>query len=386
MKIAMISGSRADYGLLRSLAIKLAKDDYFDFSLLLCGAFLNNSEDNAQLEEVLADFANPIFIGAKREGDLRLDICKCTGTTLALAGEYFSKQKPDLLIVLGDRYEIFACVSAAVLCGVKIAHFCGGELSFGAFDERLRHAITKLSNLHFCTTKEHAKRVISMGESPKNVFCVGSCSAKQSLAGQLLSKSDTQAKLGFDLDKNTILITYHPVTTVDDSYKDLEPIFSALEQDLSLRVIFTAANEDNGGTLINCKIKAFVKKHPSRMIYRTSLGQKLYFSTLQYIKALLGNSSSGISEAANFALPAINIGSRQKGRMCAENVIHCKPCTKEILASLALIEKDEFKAKLRNLSNPYDQGDASLKAYKILKSIKLSSSNVKEFYENKGNK
>lgn len=379
MKIAVVSGSRADYGLLRPVALRLKDDDFFELDLVLTGAHLACEASLAEVEE---DFSYYTSVPCLGFDDTKAGITRSMGKAMEGFAEYFASKRLDLILLLGDRYEIFAVAAAALIAGVPIAHMCGGELSFGAYDEGLRHAITKLSALHFCTTKDYALRVISMGEDPRRVLAVGStapCSTQQAL----LSKAQLEDRLHFSFKKRNFIITFHPVTKEENSLAQLEELLKALDEYKDIGLIFTSANADNGARELNARIQSFVNANSKRAVFHTSLGQLAYFSTLGFVDAVVGNSSSGISEASSFKIATINIGNRQKGRIAPLSVLHAKAEASSIKAAINRLFEEDFKQSLKSVKNPYDLGDAALKIVEFLKGVDVKSLQVKEFYEKK---
>lgn len=282
---------------------------------------------------------------------------KSMSTAMSGFADAYEALKPDLLVVLGDRYEMLVAVSAALIFKIPVAHLHGGEITEGAFDDAIRHAITKMSHLHFTSTEQYRQRVIQMGEDPARVFNVGAIGVDNIKQIPLWSKEETEKSLGdFKLDKSTILVTYHPVTLENNTAEyQIDELLSALDAMPNLRVLFTMPNSDTGSGVIGDKIKLWRKINSERAIWFVSLGLKRYLSTLQFVGAVVGNSSSGIIEVPSFGIPTLNIGDRQKGRIAAASVINCGTTADDIVRNLLpLIEK-----KSTFVANPYEKVDTA---------------------------
>ena len=285
-------------------------------------------------------------------------------------------------MVLGDRFEIFSAVSAATVAKIPIAHLSGGETTEGAFDEAFRHSITKMSHFHFTTTNKYRDRVIQLGEQEDRVFNVGAFGIDNINKLKLLSKDDFEESINFKLARRNLLITFHPATLDNSvSKKYIKNLLQVLDQLIDTHLIFTKANADNEGRMINYEIDKFVSKYADKAIVFTSLGQLRYLSAMQYVDAVVGNSSSGLVEAPNFNIGTINIGDRQRGRICAESVINCDGNKENIQEAFELLYSNSFQDKLQYITNPFDKGGATRKTLEIIRSVSLDGVLKKKFYD-----
>lgn len=287
--------------------------------------------------------------------------------------EAYAELFPDIIVVLGDRYEIFAAVSAAMIARIPVAHIAGGEATEGLIDEAIRHCLTKMSQLHFTETEVYRKRVIQLGEQPKNVFYVGGAITEAKKRLRLLSKQELEQQLKFKFWNRTILVTFHPLTLSYTTKTEFENLLYILNQYGDLGIIFTKANSDTDGRVINQLIDEYVFNNSHRAVVFASLGHLRYLSTLQYVEAVVGNSSSGLTEVPSFQIATINIGDRQKGRIAASSVINCDSSRESIQAAFDKLNNGTFKETLKLTVNPYE-GDCfqSKQIIKILKSVDLA--------------
>jgi GDP/UDP-N,N'-diacetylbacillosamine 2-epimerase (hydrolysing) len=358
-KICVVTSTRAEYGLLRPLLMKIKHDGSFDLQLLVTGTHLA-AEFGSTYQEIERDgFA----ITRKIEILLSSDTSVAIGKTMALAmssfSEAFDQLKPDIVVILGDRYEMLAVAASASISRIPIAHLHGGETTEGAFDEAFRHSITKMSYLHFCSTEKYRKRIIQLGEDPKRVFNVGAIGIENIVNLQLPTRSELEYSIGFKIDERTILVTFHPVTLENRSSEvQFSNLIGAID-DYGLRVIFTKANADIDGRIINRLIDDYVKNNNDRAIAFASLGLLHYLSAVKYSVGVVGNSSSGIIEVPYFEKGTINIGDRQRGRIMADSVIQCEPTQDGIRAAFAELFSESFQAKLKNIIPPYGDGSVS---------------------------
>ena len=380
-KICVITGTRAEYGLM-SRVIRLIKEDA-DFQLQIIATNMHLSVEHGETyKEIEADgFVIDWKIPILSSSDNTNATVKSVGTGIIGFADAYEDLQPDMIMVLGDRYEILAAVSAALFYKIPVIHLYGGEITEGAYDDAIRHAVTKMSHLHFTSTEEYRRRVIQMGENPDTVFNVGALGCDNIKQVALMDKEELEKSLNFALDRNTILVTFHPVTmetnTAETQFKEL---LSAIDKFDELRVIFTMPNSDTDGKIIMDLIRNYVVKNSEKAVWFTSLGMKRYLSTLQYIGAVVGNSSSGIVEVPSFHIPTLNIGDRQKGRIAAKTVIHCLPNVKDITKSLQQILQPGYMDTIKDSQNPYDKKDT---AKEILKTIKKTDFNsvTKRFYD-----
>lgn len=381
-KICIVSGSRAEYGLLHNLMKKIKNYKKTKLQVILTCMHLSKkfglTYREVQKDGFKIDQKVKMPIGSSKSSD----ITKATGIGMIGFSKAFVKLKPDLIVLAGDRFEILSAAFAAVSEKIPIAHINGGESSFGAIDESIRHAVTKMSTWHFVTTKEHRKRVIQLGENPKRVFLVGSLGIDRIKSTKLLSKSELEKKINFRLNKKTILVTYHPVTLDKTSAKkDINAILHSLKKIKDAKVIFTLPNADSGNDIITKMIKSFVKKNKNKHKVFKSMGDKLYSSTMKHSNLVLGNSSSAIIEAPFFKVASINIGDRQKGRTKASSTLDCLPNKFSITHAIKKALSKNFKRKIVSVKNPYELPNSSAKIFNILKKVKIKNVLKKSFYE-----
>lgn len=382
-KVCIITGTRAEYGLLKPLIKKINDDDRFELQLIVTGMHLS-PEFGLTYKDIEND---GFYINDKIEillsSDTSVSISKSMGLAMISFAESFNRLKPDLIVVLGDRYEIFAAVSAATVSRIPVAHLHGGETTEGAFDEFFRHSITKMSYLHFTSTEEYRKRVIQLGEDPTRVFNVGAIGVENIKTLPLLTKEDLEKQIDFKINEKTILVTFHPVTLEKQtSGQQFSELLKALDELNDLRIIFTKANSDTDGRIINQMIDDYVNKHKERTTAYVSLGQLRYLSAMKYAAAVVGNSSSGILEAPSIPVATVNIGDRQKGRIKAESVIDCVPKKVEIVNAIQRALSKEFQEVVNSVISPYGDGNVSEKILERIKSFLDTSIDLKKtFYD-----
>ena len=378
----MVTGSRAEYGLLYWLLKEIQATPEFDLQIAATGMHLS-PEFGSTYQKIEND---GFIINEKVEMLLSSDtpsaISKSTGLGMIGFADAYNDLKPDLLIVLGDRFEIFAATTVAMFAKIPIAHIHGGETTQGAFDEGIRHSITKMAWWHFVASEEYKNRVIQLGESPSRVYNVGGLGVDSIQKSNLLSKKELTNRMGIKFSKKNLLITYHSVTLEDGtSQKYFESLLNALKELKDAYLIFTLPNSDSDGRVIKRMIKDFIANNGERSISFTSMGSLNYLSTLQFVDGVVGNSSSGLAEAPTFKIGTINIGDRQDGRMKAESVIDCNPDQKSITTAIKKLYSNRFQNKLKTVSNPYGNGKATEKIMKILKKTKIPDELKKEFYD-----
>ncbi|CDT44466.1 MULTISPECIES: UDP-N-acetylglucosamine 2-epimerase [Vibrio] len=382
-KICVVTATRAEYGLLKCLLEDIQNDSVLELQLISTGSHLS-PEFGLTNQQILDDgFVVNKTVEILLSSDTPVGVSKSMGLAQISFSEAFDELKPDIVVVLGDRYELIPIVSAANIARIPVAHLSGGELTEGAIDELIRHAITKLSQLHFTAMDEYSTRVIQMGEQPERVFTVGEVGLDNLLRMQLMSKDEFENSISCKLKERNLLFTYHPETTQDiaEVERDFREILSALDTLEHTLVIFTKANADVGGRLINKMIDKYVAENTEKAIAFTSLGQLRYLSALQYMDAVVGNSSSGIVEAPSFKLATINIGNRQKGRVRANSTIDVSVNKADLTSALAEVYAPEFMASLKHIVNPYGRGNSSEKVVQTLKTVELSSLKTKQFYD-----
>ena len=380
--ICVITGSRSEYGLLKPLLKKISDSNDHELTLVATGMHLSE-KFGYTLKEIIEDgFKIDYKVDTLINFDSPASIIESTGIGIIKFGKLFESYRPDLIIILGDRFEIFSVAYAGHISKIPIAHIHGGEKTVGAFDDSLRHAITKMSKLHFVSTMEYAKRVIQLGENPDKVFYVGALCLDAIKSTELMNKNDLEKELNFKFGKKNILVTYHPETLSSSSSKDeFSTILAALELQTKINLIFTSPNADTDGRIIIDMINDFVKKNFNRSMFIPSMGSKKYYSTLQFIDGVLGNSSSGIIEAPNFKIGTINIGDRQKGRVQANSTINCKYSITSIGKAIEKLYNKNFKEILKKIKNPYELDGASSKILEIIKNENLYKNTEKEFYD-----
>jgi len=378
-KICVITGSRAEYGLMCRL-MRFIKDD-MNLQLQIIATNMHLSVEYGETyKEIEADgFVIDKKIPILTYSDTANATVKSVGTGIMGFADAYEELHPDMIMVLGDRYEILAAVSVALFYKIPVIHLYGGEITEGAYDDTIRHAVTKMSHLHFTSTEEYRRRVIQMGESPETVFYVGSLGCDNIRHIPLLSKEELEKSMDFSLEQNTILVTFHPVTMENNTAEaQFIELLSAIDYFKDLYVIFTMPNSDTDGKIIMSLIKKYVSQNPEKAIWFTSLGMKRYLSIMQYIKAVVGNSSSGIVEAPNFHIPTLNIGDRQKGRIAASSVLNCLPTKDDIIEKMSFIIAPNFIERLKDVVNPYDKPDTAQEIVKIIKKTNISP--TKKFY------
>lgn len=385
-KVCIVTGTRAEYGLLRPLINKLKIDNELQLYLIATGMHLS-PEFGYTYKEIEKD-GNTIDekIEILLSSDTTIGISKSMGLAIISFSECFERIKPDLLIVLGDRYETFSAVSAATVSKIPVAHIHGGETTEGAFDESFRHCITKMSQIHFTSTEEYRRRVIQLGEEPLMVFNVGAVGIESIKELELLSKESLESEIDFKFGDRNALITFHPVTLEEDTAEmQFNNLLNAIDRFENLKIIFTKSNSDTNGRIINKLIDDYVLSHKLKSKAFSSLGQLRYLSTLKIVDVVIGNSSSGIIEAPIFCVPTVNIGDRQKGRIHVESIINCKPETYEIYESIKKALSKEFHDNIEGLINPYGDGNVTEKIiYNIKENLNQGINLKKVFYDIKG--
>jgi len=379
-KICIVTGSRAEYGLLTPLLNEIDNDNKLELQLIVTGMHLS-PEFGLTYREIEKEFTINKKIEILLSSDSSIGISKSMGLAQISFAEAYIELKPDIVVVLGDRYEIFSAVTAAMISKLPIAHISGGELTLGAIDDAIRHSITKMSHLHFVSTEEYRQRVIQLGENSENIYNFGEAGLDNIVNLSLLSKEKFEESIKFRLMKKSLLITYHPTTldSLEIITQDFQNILEALSLLNETTLIFTKANADEGGRKINALIDEYISMNKEKAIAFTSLGQLRYLSALQYVDAVVGNTSSGIVEAPSFKIGTINIGHRQKGRLQACNVINCKASKIELSAAFKILYSSTFQNSLKEVVNPYGQGNSSRKTKDILKNIVLKDIIKKEF-------
>lgn len=378
-KICVVTGTRAEYGLLYWLMKEIQADATLELQIIVTGMHLS-PEFGLTYKEIEKDFLINKKIEMLLSSDTSVGISKSMGLAQISFAEAYVELSPDIVVVLGDRFEIFSAATAAMISRTPIAHIHGGETTEGAFDEAIRHSITKMSHIHFVATESYRKRVIQLGELSENVFNFGALGLDNVYKLNLLSIDEFEQSIGFKLGKKNLLVTFHPVT-LDQSTAEqqFQQLLYALDSLVDTRVIFTKANSDTDGRVINSMIDSYVAVNSEKSIVFTSLGQLRYLSALQYVDAVVGNSSSGLIEAPSFKIGTINIGDRQKGRIKAASVIDCEPDRSAITNAIQQLYKFDFQQSLLEVLNPYGEGGASKKIAGVLSSCSLKNILKKTF-------
>lgn len=358
-KVAVVTATRAEYGMLKNVIDKIEKSVELELCLLVTGTHLV-SEYGMTVGEIEQD-GYPIAekIDVLLASDTPVSVSKTMGMTMISFAEVFERQKPDCLLVLGDRYEILAVCSAAMNAGIPIAHISGGETTQGAIDESIRHCITKMSYLHFAACEVYRQRIIQLGEEPDRVYNFGDVGLESVRLVPMMSRQELEQSIDFLLDKPYMSVTFHPVTLeVQAAEQQMQELLDALDEFHDMKFIFTKANADAGGRKINKMIDSFVAEHDNCAAY-ASLGIKRYVNLLRFSEGMIGNSSSGIREAPTIGIPTVNIGNRQKGRLQADSILNCAPEKEEIIRTVRESQRQSFKERARNTVNPYGDGNAS---------------------------
>lgn len=380
-KICVVTGTRAEFGLLRWLMQDICREPGLALRIVATGMHLSPEFGltYSEIEQagLSIDWKVEMLLGA----DTPTAITKSMGLGMIGFADAFAQLKPDLLVVLGDRFEIMAAVSAALIAGIPVAHLHGGETTEGAFDEAIRHSITKMSHLHFVAAEEYRRRVIQLGEDPSRVFLVGGLGVDVLKRIELLDRAALEQSLDFKLGKKNLLITFHPVTLDhQSSAEQMQTLLDALAELEDTHLIFTMPNADTGGKELTRMVDAFVATHPHARAY-TSLGQLRYLSCMKLVDGVVGNSSSGLAEAPSLGVGTIDIGDRQQGRLAAESVIHCDADLTGIRAALRTLYDDRFKLKVAAARNPYGEGGASARIVEVIKDHQLAGLLKKSFHD-----
>lgn len=382
MKICIATGTRAEYGLLKPLIEMISADNEFTLQLLVTGAHLS-PEFGLTYRQIEADgYEIDDKVEMLLSSDTAEGITKSMGLGMIGYADALKSLSPDLLVILGDRYEMLSVASTALIFRIPIAHIHGGELTEGAYDDAIRHAITKMSALHFASTEIYRQRIIQLGEQPERVFNVGAIGLDNFRSLQLLTKRELEEDLNIEFKKFNYLIGFHPETLSNQSIEfQFNELIQAIDKENDSFFVFTKANADTGGRIINQLIDLYVKEYPNKAVLFDSLGTLRYLSMLAQVTALIGNSSSGIVEAPSAKTATINIGDRQKGRIMAESIINCCANENEISNAISIAKSDDFRIKVKGMLNPYGDGLASSRIVEVFKSISTDKLNLKTFYD-----
>lgn len=381
-KICVVTGSRSEYGLLYWLMKEIKDDQNLQLQIIATGMHLSPEFGNTYkfIEE------DGFKIDAKVEmllsSDSPVGITKSMGLAIISFADALERLKPDIIVFLGDRYEIMAAVQAAMVARIPIAHISGGEVTEGAIDDAIRHAISKMAHLHFVAAEPYRKRLIQLGERPDRVFNYGDVGLDNINRRKLMSQKQLEKDINFTLGEVSFLVTYHAVTLGKESPGEaIGNLLQALDEFPKAKIIITKPNADAGGRIISKAIDNYVLKQPDRVFVSTSLGQLKYLSVMKHCSVVIGNSSSGIVEAPYLKKPTVNVGIRQQGRLKAASIIDCDENVKSIISAINKSISPEFQQLLKNVKSLYGVGDASIKIKQNLKNAKLNELLVKKFYD-----
>lgn len=373
-KVCVITGTRAEYGLFLPILKEIKASPILSLNVIATTMHLSEKYGHT-LNDILHDGFEVEVVENLLDSNSKTGVSKSTGLAIILLSEKLARLKPDIVLLLGDRFETHAAATTALLLGIPIGHIHGGEISEGAVDDQLRHSITKLSNYHFTSTEYYRQRVIQLGENPARVFNTGAPGIDNTLNMKLLSKEEIESNLDWKFGNKNILFTYHPVTQGTGKRSNEAEINLILEQLVELEdfsILFTYANADDGGEFINNKIESIARSDLTRFKVVPNLGVKRYLSSVKLVDIVLGNSSSGIIEAASFGKPVVNIGNRQKGRIQNKNVINCSP--ENVSLAIEKAQDSAFIAMCQSTKNLYGDGTAAHKIVSILEKTEFETS------------
>ncbi len=377
----MVTGSRSEYGLLRWIMQDIKDDPTLTLQVVVTGMHLSPTFGSTYKDIEEEGFVIDSKVEMLTPLDTPLGIAESMANGLIGCARAFEQLRPDLIVILGDRFEIFAAAASALVAKIPVAHIHGGETTLGAFDESIRHSITKMSHLHFVAADEYRDRVIQLGEDPSKVFLVGGLGVDSIKRVQLLSKEQLEDSLGIKFQSKSLLVTFHPATLEDETPdKQVKEMMAALSELKDTTFIFTMPNADTGGQAMIKIIQEFVDKHRHAHAFY-ALGQQRYLSCIAQVDGVVGNSSSGLTEVPSLKKGTINIGSRQRGRLQASSVINCEPKDSQISDALKKLYSDQFKKTLETTTNPYGEGGAAAKVVNVLKNANLNGIKQKAFYD-----
>ncbi len=381
-KVCVVTGSRAEYGLLSGLMRQIEADDALELQVIATNMHLSPEFGLTYREIEAGGFRIDKKIEMLLSSDTPAGTGKSVGVGMLGFADAYAELQPDIVVVLGDRYELLAAVPAALFYKIPVAHLHGGEITEGAYDDALRHAVTKMSHLHFTSTEVYRRRVIQLGESPDRVFNVGALGVENIKQVPCLSKEELEQSLGLALGEKSFLVTFHPVTLENSTAEEqCRRLLEALEAYPDYRLVFTLPNSDTDGRVIIRLVNEFVQRHPERSVVFPSLGLQRYLSALRYVTAVVGNSSSGILEVPSFGIPTLDIGDRQKGRIAAPSVVHCGVIGEAIREGLAQVTSRSVREAARTVTNPYEKAGTARQITEVLRSFPLESLVRKSFYD-----
>lgn len=385
-RICVVTGSRAEYGLLEPLLKLLKSDSNFILQVVATGMHLSPIFGSTYKEIEAAGFTLRAKVNILSRSDSSVGVAKSIGTGVARFADVFERLCPDMVVLLGDRFEIFSAAVAAYICNIPISHLYGGESTEGAFDEALRHSITKMSFLHFVSHEAYRRKIIQLGEDPRRVFVTGALGVENIKSIRPWDKKRLEDDLGIVLDRQFVLVTFHPVTLETQTAGiQMKQLLAALDAFRNIKKIFTMPNADTGGTEISRMISAYVKKRKDEAFAFTSLGTVRYLSLVSRAKAVIGNSSSGIIEVPSFKIPTVNIGDRQKGRLRAKSVIDCPAEKTAIITAIRKVFSPSFQARCKKITNPYDRGYAAQKILRVISAVNWDKLDLKKsFFDVRG--
>ncbi len=381
-RICVLTGNRAEYGLLRWTMQEIADDPALELQVAVTGAHLEPKFGMTvrQIEE--DGFAVDARIPMNLEESSSVGIARSMAAGLAGIAEALDRLRPDILVLLGDRFEIHAAATAAMIARVPIAHIHGGEATEGLIDEAIRHAVTKMAHLHFVAAEAYRRRVVQLGESPAHVFVVGATGLDALERLQLVDRSAVESAIGFELGDGFLMVTHHPVTLrPGEAVKAVTALLEALDAFPERRILITGTNADPEGAEIRRLIAAYAEARPSRVRIRESLGQLLYLSAVKASAAVVGNSSSGIIEAPALGVPTVNVGDRQRGRLRADSVIDCGETRGEIVTAIGTAISSEFRGRIHVAENPYGGAGAARKIHRVLRDHPIDGILIKRFHD-----
>lgn len=382
-KICIFTGTRAEYGIMSRLFRMIADDPELQLQVIATNMHLS-PEFGLTYKEIEAD---GFHIDKKVEMLLSSDTANGTVKSMGLATIGFADAledlKPDLAVILGDRYEMLCAAQACLIYNIPIAHIAGGGITEGAYDDAIRHCITKMAHLHFTSTEEHRNRVIQLGEQPNRVFWSGSLGVNNIRNEEIMPLDELEDSIKFQLGNKFLLVTFHPTTMENGSAEDqCEALLNALSEiNADYQLLFTLPNSDTNGRIITAKVKEYVAKHPKTAFAITSLGKKRYYSALKYATAVIGNSSSGLIEAPIFNIPTLNIGNRQEGRTRCESIIDVPATYKMIKEGLRKAISDEYQEIAAKVNSPYEKAGSVELVFNTIKSYPLDGITKKKFYD-----
>ena len=377
-----MTGTRAEYGLLSRTMDAIRESRAFDLQVIATGMHLS-PEFGETYREIEGDgFSIDAKVEMLLSGDSPTAIAKSLGLGVIGCADALQQLAPDLVMLLGDRFEALAAAQSAMFLRIPILHVHGGETTEGAMDEAIRHSITKMSHLHFVATETYRKRVVQLGEDPRRVFNVGALGVENALTMKTLNRGELETELEFALGDRYFLVTYHPATlgTIPPA-ASMQELLNALDSFPDTRIVITYPNADTHGRQLIPMIESFAAENPERVFIAKSLGQRRYLSTMQHAKAVIGNSSSGIIEAPSMRVPTVNIGTRQQGRVQADSILNCEEERAAIESAIVAALEEQFQAKVRTCENPYGQGGTSSRIIEILNDLEDTNLLVKRFHD-----